>query len=108
MPEDIYLNPNQYKLIDLNFKIKVPDENLSKIISDTLLKHETLDITGEFTVTKSKYKKVVIKLLNKTKYCSYNFPKNTDIARLYVFISPREKIQTIYRLEHDKPLREQI
>ena len=29
LPEDIYLNPNQYKLVDLNFKIKVPYENLS-------------------------------------------------------------------------------
>ena len=25
-----------------------------------------------------------------------------EIARLYVFISPREKIQTVYRLEHDR------
>ena len=65
-------------------------------------------ITGEFIVTKNKYKKAVIKLLNKTKYCSYSFPKNAEIARLYVFISPRENIQTIYRLKHDKPFGEQI
>ena len=65
-------------------------------------------ITSEFIVTKNKQKRVVIKLLNKTKYCSYNFPKNTAIASLYVFISPREKIQAIYRLEHDKPYGEQI
>ena len=88
LPEDTYLNANQYKLVDL--------------ISETFLKHETLDIISEFVVTISKHKKVVIKLLNKTKYYSYNFPKNMEIARLYVFISPREKIQTVYRLEHDR------
>ena len=54
LPENTYANPNQYKLVDLNFKIKVPDENLSQVISDTLRKHETLDNTCEFTGTKNK------------------------------------------------------
>ena len=105
LPEDTYLNPNKYKIVDLNLKLKVPDENPSQIISETLLKHETLDITGEFIVTNSKYKKVVLKRLSKTKYCSYNFPKNTEIAGLYVFfciIAPREKMQKVNRLEHDR------
>ena len=89
MPEDTYLNPNQYKLVDL--------------ILETFVKHETLDIISEFLVTiSSKHKKVVMKLLNKTKYCSYNFSNNMEIARLYVFIPPCEKIQTVYRVEHDR------
>ena len=99
MPKDITIDTNQYKLVKLNFKIKVPDNTMSHIISNTLLKQQPLDITGEFLATEGKHKEVIIKLINKTQYYSFKFPKIIEIARLYLFTSPGEKIYTTYRLK---------
>ena len=38
LPKDIIIDTNLYKLINLNFKIKVPENSTSHIISNTLLK----------------------------------------------------------------------
>ena len=99
LPEDIIIDITQYKLVKLNFKIKVPDNTMSHIISNTLLKQQPLDIAGEFLATEGKHKEVIIKLINKTQYYSFKFPKIIEIARLYLFTSPGEKIYTTYRLK---------
>ena len=38
LPKDIITDTNQYTLVNLNFKIKVPENITSHIISNTLLK----------------------------------------------------------------------
>ena len=63
----------------------MPDNIASDIISNALLKLET---TGQFLPTDSRYKEVIIKLINKTQFFSFKFKKNTEIARLYFFNSP--------------------
>ena len=68
MPKDIIIDTNQYKPVNLNFKIKVPENITSHIISNTLLKQQQLEITGKFLPTDSTYKEVVFKLINKTKF----------------------------------------
>ena len=98
LPKNI-IDTNQYKLVDLNFKIKVPENITSHIISNALLKQQQLEITGKFLPTDSRYKEVIIKLINKTQFFSFKFPKNTEITRLYFFTSPGEKIHTLYKLE---------
>ena len=66
----------------------MPDNIASDIISNALLKLET---TGQFLPTDSRYKEVIIKLINKKQFFRFNFPKNTEIARLYFFTSPGKK-----------------
>ena len=91
LPKDIIIDTNQYKPVNLNFKIKVPENITSHIISNTLLKQQQLEITGKFLPTDSRYKEVIIKLINKKQFFRFNFPKNTEIARLYFFTSPGKK-----------------
>ena len=64
-PKDIIIDTNQYKLVNLNIKIKVPENITSHIISNTLLKQQQLEITGKFLSTDSRYKEVIIELINK-------------------------------------------
>ena len=85
------IDTNQYKLVTLNFKIKVPENIASRIISNTLLKQQQLEITAKILPTDSRYKEVIIKLINKTQFFSFKFPKNTEIARLYIFYFIRRK-----------------
>ena len=99
MPKDIIIETNQYKLVNLNFKIKLPENIKSHIISNTSLTQQQLEITGIFLPTGDIYKEVIIKLINKTQFFSFKFPKNTEIARLYFFTSPGEKSHTLYKLE---------
>ena len=75
--------------------MKLPDNITSNIISNTLLKQQQVKITGRFLPTDGRYKEVI----NKTISFSFIFPRNTEISRLYLFPSPGEKIQTIYKLE---------
>ena len=99
LPKDIVIDTNQYKLVNLNFKIKVPENIMSHIIWNTLLKQQQFEITGKILPTDSRYKEVIIKLINKTQFFSFKFPKNIEIARLYFFTSPGEKIHTLYKLQ---------
>ena len=99
MPKDIIIDTNHYKLVNLNFRIKVPDNIISHVISNILLKQQPLDITGKFVTTDGRYKEFIIKLINKTQHFSFKFPKNTAIARLYLITSPGEKNYATYRLE---------
>ena len=48
LPKDIIIDTNQYKFVNLNFKIKVPENITSHIISNTLLKQQPSEITGKF------------------------------------------------------------
>ena len=91
LPKDIIIDTNQYKPVNLNFKIKVPENITSHIISNTLLKQQQLEITGKFLPTDSRYKEVIIKLINKTQFFSFKFPKDTEIARLYFLLHQAEK-----------------
>ena len=62
--------------------IKVPENITSHIVSNTLLRQQQLEITGKFLPTDSRYKEVIINLINKTQFFSFKFPKNAEIARL--------------------------
>ena len=97
LPEEITIDTNQYKQINLIFKIKLSDNVVSHIISNTLLNKQPLEITGKFIQTTNRYKEIIIKLVNKTEYFSFKFPKNTETARRYLFTTPREKNYTIYK-----------
>ena len=55
LPKVIIIETNQYKLVNLNFKIKVSENITSHIISNTLLKQQHLT-TGKFLPTDSRYK----------------------------------------------------
>ena len=83
----------------VNFKIKVPEKMASHIISNTLLRQQQLEITGKFLPTDSRHKEVIIKLINKTQFFNFKFPKNTEVARVYIFTSPGERIHTLYKHE---------
>ena len=66
LPKDIVIDTNQYKPVHLNFKIKVPENIMSHIIWNTLLKQQQFEITGKILPPDSRYKEVIIKLINKT------------------------------------------
>ena len=98
LPKDIIIDTNQYKLVNLNFKIKVPENIASRIISNTLLKQQQLEITAKFLPTDSRYKEVIIKLINKTQLVSslQRMQKFQD----YIFLLHQtKKIHTLYKLE---------
>ena len=98
LPKDIIIDTNQYKPVNLNFKIKVPENITSHIISNTLLKQQQLEITGKFLPTDSRYKEVIIKLINKTQLVSslQRMQKFQD----YIFLLHQtKKIHTLYKLE---------
>ena len=77
----------------------MPEEITSHIISNTLLRQQQLEITGKFLPTDSRHKEVIMKLINKTQFFSFKFPKNTEVARVYFFTSPGARIHTLYKLE---------
>ena len=93
------IDTNQYKLVTLNFKIKVPENIASRIISNTLLKQQQLEITAKFLPTDSRYKEVIIKLINKAQFLSFKFPKKNKNARLHFFTLPGKKTHTLHKLE---------
>ena len=95
MPEEITIDTNQCERNNLNFKIKLADNAVGHIISNTLLNKQSLEITGKFIQTANRYKEIIITLVNKTEYFSFKYPKNAEIARLYLFTTPREKTYTI-------------
>ena len=73
----------------------MPDNIASDIISNALLKLET---TGQFLPTDSRYKEVIIKLINKTQLVSslQRMQKFQD----YIFLLHQtKKIDTLYKLE---------
>ena len=93
--------PKEQQTACLNFKIKTQDSYVQPyIIADSIIGKYPVKITGSFIVQKDKYWQAFIEIKNKTKRFTYNFPKNTEIARLYFLdLSYREIIQTIYKLE---------
>ena len=99
LPNDIVIRENEQGQINLNFQIKVPGNIIHQIISTTLLQKQPVEICSEFLATNSKYKEVILKLINKTSCFIFKFPKNTEIATLYFFTEPDEKIDTVYKLE---------
>ena len=99
LPEEIAIDTNQCKDINLNFEIKLPD-NVATILFQT---HYSINSRWRLLVNlynrykANRYKEIIIKLFNKTEYFSFKFPNNTEIARLYLFTTPTEKNYTIYK-----------
>ena len=102
LPNDIVIRENEQKQINLNFQIKVLDNIIHQIISTTRHQKQPVEIWGEFLTTNSKYKEIILKLINKTSCFTFKFPKNTEIARSYFLNEPDEKIDTVYKLEKKK------
>ena len=69
-------------------------------MADSIIGKNLIEITGSFIIQEGKYWQKFIEIKNKTKHFTYNFPKNTEIARLFFFnLSFGETIQSIYKLE---------
>ena len=67
-------------------------ENIaSHIISSALLQQQQLEITGKFLATDSRYNKVIVKIIKKTHFFNFKFPKNTEIAILYFLLHQAKK-----------------
>ena len=79
LPKDIIIDANQYKLVNLNFKIKMPG-NITSHIFQIHYSSNKLEIPGKLLATDGRYKEFIIKLINKTQFFSFKIPKNTEIA----------------------------
>ena len=66
----------------------MPENITNHIISNTLLKQQQSEITGKFLPTDSRYKEVIIKLINKTQFLSFKFPKTKTKKKTqdYIFL----------------------
>ena len=91
LPKDIIIDTNQYKLVNLNFKMKVIENITGHIISNTLLKQQQLDITGKFLLTGRRYKEFIIKLINKRQFFSVKFPNKYKNCKIIFFYLTRQK-----------------
>ena len=99
LPENVKLNPNQFKQVDLNFEIKATDSIPVQILSDNILSKfaQPLEIYGELINTSdTEYKKAVVNLRNRGDNCRYFISKNTEIARLYLFVAKEDITYTKY------------
>ena len=72
---------------------------MTRLLSSLSTRQIVLNLNFEFLTTNSKYKGVILKLINKTNCFIFKFTKNTEIARLYLFTESDEKIDTVYKLE---------
>ena len=78
----------------------MPENITNHIISNTLLRQQQSEITGKFLPTDSRYKEVIIKLINKAQFLSFKFPKKKKKnARLHFFTLPGKKTHTLHKLE---------
>ena len=99
LPENVMLGPNQFKQVDLKFKIKAIHNIPIQILSDNVLTKyaQPLEIYGELINTSdTEYKKAVVNLTNRGDCCRYFIPKNTEIARLYLFVAKDDIVCTKY------------
>ena len=102
-PENVMLGSNQFKQVDLKFEIKETHSIPMQILSDNILTKyaQLLEIYGELINTSdTEYKKAVANLTNTEDCCRYFIPKNTEIARLYLFVAKNDIIYTKYKY-HD-------
>ena len=99
LPENIMLGPNQFKQVDLKVEIKAIHNIPIQILSGNILRKyaHPLEIYGELINTSdTEYKKAVVNLTNRGDCCRYFIPKNTEIARLYLFVAKYDIIFTKY------------
>ena len=103
LPENVMLGSNQFKQVDLKFEIKETHSIPIQILSHNILTKYTqlLEIYGELINTSdTEYKKAVVNLTNREDCCRYFIPKNTETARLYLFVAKDDIIYTKYEY-HD-------
>ena len=99
LPENVMLGPNQFKQVDLKFKIKAIHNIPIQILSDNVLTKyaQPLEIYGELiNASDTEYKKAVVNLTNRGDCCRYFIPKNTEIVWLYLFVAKDDIIYTKY------------
>ena len=99
LPENVRLGPNEFKQVDLKFEIKATHSIPIQILSENILTKfaQPLEIYGELINTSdTEYKKAVVNLTNRGDCCRYLIPKNTEIARLYLFVAKDDIIYTKY------------
>ena len=104
LPENVMLGPKQFKQVDLKFEIKATHSIPIQILSDNILTKyaQPLEIYGELINTSdTKYKKAVVNLTNRGDSCRYFIPKNTEIARLYLFAAKDDIIYTKYEYRNN-------
>ena len=97
--QKMLFGPNQFTQVDLKLEIKATHSIPIQILSDNILTKylQPLEIYGELISTSdTKYKKAVVNLTNRGDCCRYFIPKNTEIARLYLFVAKDDIIYTKY------------
>ena len=97
--ENVRLGPNEFKQVDLKFEIKATHIIPIQILSNNILTKFALplEIYGEsINTSDTEYKKAVVNLTNRGDCCRYLIPKNTEIARLYLFAAKDDIIYTKY------------
>ena len=105
LPENVKLNQNQFKQVDLNFQIKATHSIPIKathsipiqILSDNILTKfaQPLGVYGELINTSdTEYKKAVVNFPNRGDNFRYFITKNTETARLYLFVAKEDIIYT--------------
>ena len=99
LPEKVKLGPNQFKQVDLKFEIKATQSIPIQKLSDNILTKfaQPLEIYRELiNRCDAGYKKAVINLQNRGHHCRNFIPKNTELARLYLFVEKEDIIYTKY------------
>ena len=105
LPENVKLNQNQFKQVDLNFQIKATHSIPIKathsipiqILSDNILTKfaQPLGVYRELINTSdTEYKKTVVNFRNRGDNFRYFITKNTETARLYLFVAKEDIIYT--------------
>ena len=105
LPENVKVNQNQFKQVDLNFQIKATHSIPIKathsipiqILSDNILTKfaQPLGVYRELINTSdTEYKKAVVNFRNREDNFRYFITKNTETARLYLFVAKEDIIYT--------------
>ena len=99
LPGNVKLSSNRYEQVGLNFEIKSTHSILIQVLSDNIFTKfaQPLEVYGELINTfDTEYKKAVVNLGKRGDHCRYFVPKNTEIARLYLFVAKEGIIYTKY------------
>ena len=98
LPEKVILKPCESKLLNLHFKIKLPEEIQGYIGLLPIFLEQSLALKNSKPITiETCYKTVKIELINKNFYCATTINKNEEITRLFFLHSRSEILATRYK-----------
>ena len=98
LPKKIMLEPCKSKLLNLHFKIKLPEGIPGYIGLLSIFLEQSLALKNSRPITLETCSKTVkIELINKHFYCTTAINKNEDIARIFLLHSRDEILVTRYK-----------